>query len=117
MSNPRSPRFTRAVRCVVVLAALAMGRSAPAGPPYTTDDPEPVPLHGWELYLSVTRLVQASDRTGDAPHFEVNYGAAPGLQLHAIVPLSYARPAGGPTTSGLGDVELGAKLRFVEETE
>jgi len=117
MSGPRSPRFARAVRCAVVLAALAAGRSALAGPPYTTDDPEPVPLHGWELYLSATRVVEASDRSGDAPHVEVNYGAAPGLQLHAMVPLAFARPAGGPTTFGLGDVEVGAKLRFVEESD
>jgi hypothetical protein len=39
------------------------------------------------------------------------------LQLHLIVPLSYARPPGGPTASGWGDVELGAKYRFVEEGE
>src|SRR5512135_125106 len=117
MSDARPLRSRRAAGCVVVLVALAVGRSAPAGPPYTTDDPEPVPLHGWELYLSATRVVGASDRTGDAPHVEVNYGAAPGLQLHAIVPLGWARPAGRPTTFGLGDVELGAKLRFVEESE
>ncbi len=117
MSGPRSLRFARAAGWAVVLAALAVSRSALAGPPYTTDDPVPVPLHGWELYLSATRVVEASDRTGDAPHVEVNYGAAPGLQLHAVVPLGYARPAGGPTTFGLGDVEVGAKLRFVEETD
>lgn len=115
MSSPRSLRLTRASGWAVVLVALAAVRSAPAGPPYTTDDPEPVPLHGWELYLSDTRVVEAADGTGDAPHVEVNYGAAPGLQLHAIVPLGWARPADGPTTFGLGDVELGVKLRFVEE--
>lgn len=101
---------------ILSLASLFIAAAAHAGPPYTTDDPEPVPLQHWELYLSGTRATDGRDRAGDAPHFEANYGAAPGLQLHLIVPLGYARPDGGPTTWGLGDVELGAKYRFVEET-
>jgi hypothetical protein len=107
----------RALRLILSLASLLLARTVQAGPPYTTDDPEPVPFHHWEVYLSGTRTTDGSDRAGDAPHFEGNYGAAPGLQLHLIVPLSYARPGGGTTTWGLGDVELGAKYRFVEETE
>ena len=99
------------------LAFLVLALPARGGPPYTTDDPEPVPLNHWELYLSATRTSGAGDRAGDAPHFEGNYGAAAGLQLHVIVPLSYAHPAGGPTAWGLGDVELGVKVRFVEETD
>jgi hypothetical protein len=102
---------------VLSLASLLLALAARAGPPYTTDDPEPVPLHHWELYLSGTRTTEGGDRSGDAPHFESNYGAAPGLQLHLIVPLGYANPENGTTTWGLGDVELGAKYRFVEEAE
>src|SRR5512140_3053355 len=98
--------------CVLLAAAPAL-----SGPPYVTDDPEPVPLRHWELYLAATRTTDGGDRAGDAPHFEVNFGAAPNLQLHLIVPVAYARPAGGGTTLGLGDVEAGAKFRFVEETE
>jgi hypothetical protein len=33
------------------VAALLPG-PASAGPPYTTDDPEPVELHHWEVYLA-----------------------------------------------------------------
>jgi hypothetical protein len=98
---------------VTVLLPLA----ATAGPPFTTDDPEPVPLRGWELYLAATRVTDRGDRAGNAPQFEVNYGAAPNVQLHVVLPLSYIRPAGGATTYGLGDIELGAKIRFVEETD
>jgi hypothetical protein len=32
-----------------------------------------------------------------------------------IAPLAYARPSGGPTSYGKGDVELGVKVRFVDE--
>jgi len=82
-----------------------------------TDDPEPVGYRHWELYLATQREVTPDGATGTAPHLEVNFGAAPDLQLHFIAPLAYARPKGGSTTYGLGDVELGAKLRFVEEGE
>ena len=32
-----------------------------------------------------------------------------------IAPLAYARPSGGSTSYGVGDIELGAKLRFIDE--
>jgi len=82
-----------------------------------TDDPEPVKYHHWELYLATQREVTPDGATGTAPHLEVNFGAAPNLQLHFIAPLAYAHPKGGSTAYGPGDVELGAKLRFVEESE
>ena len=97
--------------CVVLLAAAP----AAAGPPYVTDDPQPVEWRHWEGYVSLTGQSEGGARSGDAPHIEVNYGAAPELQLHLIVPLSYARPPGGATAYGWGDIELGAKVRFVEE--
>ncbi len=90
---------------------------ASAGPPYVTDDPEPVAYRHWEFYLAMQNEVTSNGSAGTAPHFEVNFGAAPNLQLHLIAPLAYSRPTGGPTAYGLGDVELGAKLRFVEESE
>jgi hypothetical protein len=43
----------------------------------------------------------------------VNYGALPNLQLHAIVPQGYTAPSGGRTGFALGDIELGAKYRFI----
>ncbi len=49
------------------------------------------------------------------PHVEVNYGALPELQLHAIVPAAIAWQSGEPVQYGLGDIELGAKFRFVDE--
>jgi hypothetical protein len=88
-----------------------------AGPPYSTDDPEPVAYLHWEFYLATQSERTPNVSTGTVPHFEINYGAAPNLQLHLIAPLAYSRPSGGPTAYGPGDAELGAKLRFVEESE
>ncbi|MGC9982328.1 MAG: hypothetical protein ABSF35_01740 [Polyangia bacterium] len=96
----------------VLLLAPAIAR---AGPPYVTDDPEPVEFRHWEFYLATQHFITRDVATGTAPHVEVNYGAWHGLQLHAIVPLAYARPSGGTTSYGVGDIELGAKVRFVDE--
>lgn len=109
-ARSRSPALLLAASLVVVPAVTM------AGPPYATDDPEPVAYHHWEFSLA-TQQERASDgSTGTAPHVEVNFGEAPNLQLHLIAPLAYARPSGGPTAYGAGDVELGAKVRFVEES-
>ncbi len=44
-----TPRFSRSV----LAAALAMVPVlARPGPPYTTDDPEPVELRHWEVYVA-----------------------------------------------------------------
>jgi hypothetical protein len=83
-----------------------------AGPPFQTDDPEPVPFHHYEAYaFGITD--RASDGTfSQLPAFEFNYGAAPNLQLHIIVPGAYVTP---DDNFGLGDIELGVKYRFVQE--
>ncbi len=109
--------FRHRVLASLFSAALLAAPSLLAGPPYVTDDPQPVDFRHWELYLSLTRDAHPGGGSGDCPHVEANYGAAPELQLHLIVPLSYSRPAGAPLAWGLGDIELGAKYRFVEETE
>ncbi len=107
----------RRAGALIATALLLAAAGATAGPPYVTDDPEPVELRHWEVYLSATRFTDSGDRSGDAPHVEVNYGAAPEMQLHVIMPVSYSRPAGGATTFGLGDIEVGTKYRFLKETE
>lgn len=84
-----------------------------AGPPFVTDDPEPVDLGHWEVYGFGTGTDVKGDFGGTLAGTEVNYGAAPNLQLHLIVPLAFDQPSGGPTVAGPGDVELGAKYRFI----
>jgi hypothetical protein len=98
--------------CAWLLPTVAV-----AGPPYATDDPEPIPYHGWELYLSSQHQVTRARATGLAPFFEANFGALPDLQLHVLAPLAYDRPSGGTTSYGPGDVEVGSKIRFVQEGE
>jgi hypothetical protein len=54
--------------------------------------------------------------SGTAPHVELNYGVVTETQLHLVVPLAYAAPDGSRARYGLGDTELGTKVRFVRET-
>ncbi len=103
---------------LLAAAVLAVPALASAGPPYTTDDPEPVELHHWEVYLAtIDQWSRDGGWSGTSPHVEVNYGVAPDVQLHVLAPLAWARAPGGPTEFGYGDTELGVKLRFVHEGE
>jgi hypothetical protein len=97
------------------LAAFLVTWKASAGPPYTTDDPEPVEYRHWELYLASQSFHDTDGWTGTAPHVEVNYGVVPNVQLHVIAPLAYSIPDREPRAYGYGDTELGVKFRFIQE--
>jgi hypothetical protein len=88
-----------------------------AGPPFVTDDPEPVEYHHGEFYISSQYANNKDGKVGTLPHFEFNYGIVPDVQLHLLVPLVFVHPNGEPTIYGLGDTEFGVKYRFVQETE
>jgi len=88
---------------------------ARAGPPFVTDDPDPVEYRHWEFYVASQNVKDKDGWAGTAPHFEVNYGALPNLQLHVIIPLAYDKPNKLACHYGFGDLELGVKYRFIQE--
>jgi len=98
---------------LLLTIALCAAWPAHAGPPFITDDPEPVDLGHWEVYTFSAGAVGQGDASGIGPSIEVNYGAAPNLQLHVIGNIAYDDPARGPAVMGLGDTELGVKYRFI----
>jgi len=99
-----------------VILAGAITTEAPGGPPFKTDDPQPVDFLHWEFYLASAQQFERHDTWATCPHFEVNYGIIPNVQLHLVAPLGYAH-AGEGTHYGYSDTELGVKYRFVDETE
>ena len=99
---------------IVVMTALMFSMSAVAGPPFVTDDPEPVDYQHFEINTAITRTAVEGERSGSLPIIDANYGAAPNLQLHIQPQLAYSRTSKG-TQFGVGDTEIGAKYRFVEE--
>ena len=105
----------RTLAAVVVFLGSALGLRA--GPPFLTDDPEPVDFEHWEVYM-----FGQGERTGIAnfvsgPAIELNYGVAPDTQLHVIAPEASISTSYAGWTSGYGDTEIGVKYRFLEETE
>jgi len=101
------------------LAILLLGLSALpafAGPPFVTDDPDPVEYQHWEYYSSVQLAHDHGGWSGALPAMELNYGAVPNLQLHVQVALAFDAPTGESTHFGFGDTEVGIKYRFLKET-
>lgn len=95
------------------LAVVLPGWAA-AGPPFITDDPQPVDLHHFEtFYFSAGST--ARDGYGGASGIDFNYGAAKDLHINIVVPYEYDRPAGGPDTGGIGNIELAAKYRLLHQ--
>jgi len=96
--------------------AGAMLFAAPvlAGPPYTTDDPEPTPPGDWENYAFVSG-VQAPGDTSGQMGLEINYGAAKDLQLSLVLPLGVEHSA--HTEVAPGEVQLQAKYRFLHQSK
>ncbi len=104
-------------RLAFAVALLGLLCSVPsfAGPPYLTDDPDPVPYRHWEFYTFLTQDRTRSTNTVNGPAFELNNGVAPNTQIHLIVPVTYFSDDGMIAT-GLGDIELGVKYRLLAET-
>ncbi len=113
----RTHRTFRAIAALLLSVAVFGPSAAWAGPPFVTDDPEPVEHKHGEFYIASIYANNKEGKEGTLPHFEFNYGAFPDVQLHLLVPLAFAHPNGGPTLDGFGDTEVGVKYRFIHETD
>jgi hypothetical protein len=103
---------------VLVASALTLASiPALAGPPFLTDDPAPVDFKHSEFYIFSTYDKTPDGKDIAVPAFEYNYGPLPDMQLHIVVPFARSEPNGEASHSGLGDIEVGVKYRFIEETE
>jgi hypothetical protein len=108
--------WTTILSLMVALIAV-FSTTAQAGPPFLTDDPEPVEYQHGEFYvfslLEATKGVTAVQ----VPAFEFNYGIAEETQFHIIAPFNSFASTGNPTEYGFGDIQLGIKYRFLKETD
>jgi hypothetical protein len=94
-----------------------MPKIVQAGPPFLTDDPEPVEYRHWEVYLAAQYKHDRDQDSSTLPHLEINYGAIPNVQIHLLAPLLYVNPEAQSSQYGYGDTEFGVKFRFIKETE
>ena len=72
---------------------LVISTAALAGPPFKTDDPQPVDYMHWEFYVASMQQIDNNQTSATLPHFEVNYGVIPDVQLHLVAPLGYVHEA------------------------
>ena len=101
---------------IVVSGLLFTAFPAWCGPPFVTDDPEPVEYRHHEMYIA-SEQVNTQDGKTVTPMIEYNYGALPDLQLSITVPYVFNSPTGQAEQHGVGDLVLGAKYRFLQETD
>jgi hypothetical protein len=102
-------RVTRVL--IGIFISFTISAAALAGPPFRTDDPEPVEYRHWEVYIASQGSVDRDETSLTAPHIEVNYGIYPN-----VAPFAYVKPEGEPSHYGYTDIELGAKIRFIQES-
>lgn len=95
----------------MALATASCG-FAHAGPPFVTDDPEPVEFRSWEINTAATGAWHGGQASIGLPSVDINYGIAPDVQLHAQPRYSIERD--GETRKGIDDTEVGVKYRFYE---
>jgi hypothetical protein len=105
--------MTQALR-VSIIVLLALVRPALAGPPFVSDDPEPTDYKHFEIY-TFSNGTATRDGTGGEAGIDFNYGAAPDLQLTAVLPAGFDRSAARGTQIGLSNIELAAKYRFLRQ--
>ena len=112
-------RIPRPAKTGLIAGTLILGFGntlARAGPPFLTDDPEPVDFHHWEAYFFSSYDATRVGKAAQGPAYEMNWGPVPDVQLHLVIPGTASVPVQGPAAFGMGDTEVGVKYRFVHET-
>jgi hypothetical protein len=115
----RDTKIKKTIYRTFIFITLFMNKTAFAGPPFLTDDPEPIDYHHYEIYLFSTldkNDMAVEEPQLQSPALEMNWGAMPNLQLHLIIPFAWSLPPAAPAAHGLGDMEVGFQYRFIQET-
>ncbi len=99
---------------IVYLTFLLPALAARAGPPFLTDDPEPVEYGHWEVNTALTGTRSRSDTLAYLPQVDINEGIQPGVQLHLMPQMGYHA---SPVQQGYarGNTELGIKYRLTPD--
>ncbi|MGF6851477.1 hypothetical protein OKW29_000363 [Paraburkholderia sp. CI3] len=110
-------RPMRAAHAFVVVCATAAATPVFAGPPFVTDDPEPVEYRHFEFIPALEGQHRHGEQSGALPSAELNYGLLPDLQVGVKAAMAFDHQAGDGLHYGFGDTELGIKYRFMSEDE
>jgi hypothetical protein len=110
------------LRGVGLLAGALVALSPPAWADTSTtsrtqtslEEANPPPFQRYSIAVGALYTHHTGETSGWLPNVDMNYAATQNLQLHLMVPLAYDRLSGGTTQYGIGDVEVGARYRFIE---
>jgi hypothetical protein len=98
------------------ICILAGPTAAFAGPPFLTDDPEPTEAGQWEIYGPLLEGEGLGPDYEGSAGVEINYGAAPNLQITVGLPVAFAHDSSGMSWAA-GDVAVSAKYRFYNDKQ
>src|ERR1700677_5173305 len=107
-------RIVTIIIIFVLVEIFFIQQSALAGPPFLTDDPEPVDYQHWEINAFSAGGHVHGETSGDGAAVELNYGLLPNVQVHVTPAIAYDKISGGKVQYGYGDTELGVKYRFID---
>jgi hypothetical protein len=101
----------------LLLLSCGLPLTAYAGPPYLTDDPDPVEYQHLEMipFYQLDRAADGSQLQG--PGADISYGIAPEMHLNLVPVFIHEMPTGGPSEYGIGDFRVALKWRFIDETD
>lgn len=106
----------RATSAIFLLSA-ACPLAAWAGPPYLTDDPDPVEYGHLEVIPFYQLDWSADVNQLQGPGADISYGIWPDMHLNLVPVFIHTMPEGGSSEYGLGDFRLALKWRLVHETD
>ncbi|HEX7931866.1 MAG TPA: transporter [Paraburkholderia sp.] len=116
-NRDRNQRAQLLISAALLCSTLLACGDAFAGPPFVTDDPEPVEYHHFEITVDAEGTVRHDRNDGALPAAEINYGLANNLQVSVRSALAFSQEAGESHHYGIGDTELGLKYRIITEAE
>lgn len=99
------------VGVLVMFATVLFAGPVAAGPPFVTDDPEPVQFGHWEVNTAFSQTWGHGSASAAMPGIDINYGVLPGVQLH-VQPRYSRERSGAERLFGIDDTEVGVKYRF-----
>jgi hypothetical protein len=94
-----------------IFTSLVISKSAVAGAPFVTDDPETLADNRWEVNYAISKTWMHNSTSVTAPSIDINYGLSKHVQLHMQPRYTYQRN-GHDKQSGFDSTELGIKNRF-----
>lgn len=104
-------------KIILFFLCLIFSINSFAGPPFLTNDPEPIPEKTWKLYLFSMTDSSPVATTAAVPAIQFKYGAVTDLEIQTIVSGAEYSPTVNGNSYGLSDSAFVIKYRFVHETK